>query len=165
MNCTVSSPKFLRVLWSLKLLYYRENFPEFQVRVKIDVIFTECTYLGLTLQICIRQVLGSYLGQDIEYPDRFLDVFLSSSKKMLGQYLEQFTTASCKHLSIRHQITLRHMRRKMSKIIYKNQFHQLQSLLGTSATFFFFWKRVTTRKLMLAAGKTAAIKTNFICCF
>lgn len=78
MNCTVSSPKLLRVLWFLKLLYYRENFPEFQVRVKIDAIFTECTYLGLTLQICIRQVLDSYLGQDIEYPDRFLEVFLSS---------------------------------------------------------------------------------------
>jgi hypothetical protein len=32
MNCAMSSPKSLRVLLFLKLLYYRENFPAFRLK-------------------------------------------------------------------------------------------------------------------------------------
>jgi hypothetical protein len=65
-------------------------------RLSKEAVFftTEQFGTSVTLQFCIREVFGSNLGRHTGYPEFFFVVFLSLSKQIPGQCLNQATTAS-----------------------------------------------------------------------
>jgi hypothetical protein len=70
--------------------YLRNNENLLHFKFSLPYILSQLCRMGTdyALLTCILEVLGSNLGQDTCYSDRFLVVFFSPSRQMPGQYLQ-----------------------------------------------------------------------------